>query len=93
MTISCNLYGKDDYKILQLAGKHKVVKCKNCGLISVNPPPDIDRLFNHYNQEYYAPWLEQNAARKKVWKRRFKKIQAFKPIGKMLDVGCATGDF
>lgn len=94
MTISCNLCGKDDYKILQLAGKHKVIKCKNCGLIFVNLPTENDRYISHYNQEYYALWLkEQFAAREKMWKRRLKKIQTFKRTGKLLDVGCGCGNF
>ena len=92
--INCNLCGESNYRILQLAGAHKVVKCKKCGLIYINPQPEEAILFEHYNQEYFAPWLkEQFVARKKMWKRRLKKVQIFKRTGKLLDVGCGTGLF
>ncbi len=92
--MNCNLCGQNNYKIVQSAGAYNVVKCKNCSLIYVNPQPEEAVLFNHYEKEYFAPWLkEQLAARKEMWKRRLKKIQAFKKTGKLLDVGCGAGLF
>ncbi len=93
MSGSCNLCGKNDFRVLHFAGRHRVVKCRNCGLIFVDPMLESEKLVDHYDQEYYAPWLEDNAVREEMWKRRFKKVQAFKLAGKLLDVGCGTGNF
>jgi 2-polyprenyl-3-methyl-5-hydroxy-6-metoxy-1,4-benzoquinol methylase len=91
--INCNLCNENNYKILQTDGPFNVVKCRNCGLIYVNPHPAEERLFNHYNEGYYAPWLKDQHSRRKMWKRRLKKVQHFKSEGRLLDVGCGYGDF
>lgn len=92
--INCNLCGQNNFRTLQADKSFEVVKCKNCGLIFITPLPEGDKLFNHYDKEYYAPWLkEQFISRKRMWKRRLKEVQSFKKTGKLLDVGCGTGLF
>ncbi|MFH1777504.1 MAG: class I SAM-dependent methyltransferase [Candidatus Omnitrophota bacterium] len=93
MKIICNLCGQDKYKVLEIIAAYEVVRCEDCGLIYINPFPETKKLFSHYNQEYYQPWLEQQSLRQKMWQQRVKKIQALKSTGKLLDVGCGTGIF
>ena len=41
--VPCNICNSDDYDVLFPAGKaqvHRIVKCKNCGLIYSNPQTD-----------------------------------------------------
>jgi hypothetical protein len=41
--VACNICNSDDYDVLFPAGKaqvHRIVKCKNCGLIYSNPQTD-----------------------------------------------------
>ena len=70
-------------------------KCKNCGMISVNPTPDQEFLDN-----YYEGYLEENKKDLKLWKQRKityeidkKWISKFIDKGKVLDVGCSGGQF
>ncbi len=91
---SCNICDGENFEILEADGDFKVVECQDCGLVFVNPQPDQTKLFEHYNEEYYAAWLnEQAVARKKMWRKRVKKIQRFEERGRLLDVGCGTALF
>ena len=93
--VNCNLCGSNDATTLEQEEPLALVKCRRCGLIYVNPQPSKQELFKHYGQEnYYAEWLgEQFQARKKMWQRRFRKIQTLKAPGRLLDVGCGSGIF
>ncbi|MFH1201757.1 MAG: class I SAM-dependent methyltransferase [Candidatus Omnitrophota bacterium] len=92
--VDCNLCGENNFDILQNSDPYKLVKCKKCGLIYINPQPEESSLAANYDQGYFTPWLtKQISVRRKMWKRRLKKIQPFKNTGRLLDVGCGTGQF
>lgn len=70
-------------------------KCKNCGMISVNPTPNQEFLDN-----YYKGYLEENKKDIRLWKQRKityeidkKWITRFIEKGKILDIGCSGGQF
>jgi SAM-dependent methyltransferase len=78
------------------------VKCPACGLIYQNPRPSFVEMAAYYPTDYesYAPepdsknssWLLRRAIQYGVAKRcRF--ITRYKRVGRILDVGCATGIF
>ncbi len=84
----------------------RVVKCQDCGLVYLNPRPDISELSTIYPSEYYAYHLaEKNVekentnsllfkARRHVYLSRLEK--ALSQCGqteslKVLDIGCADG--
>jgi SAM-dependent methyltransferase len=78
------------------------VKCNVCGLIYQNPRPTLDEMAFHYPPDYesFGPepdkeessWLLKKAFLYGVEKRcRF--VTRYKRAGRLLDVGCATGNF
>jgi len=92
--VNCNICGEDKTIVLQDAGPlFKIVKCKNCGLVYVNPQPDEKELSRRYNQEYYSLSIANNNLRLNSWRRRLKKIERYKKGKKLLDVGCGSGIF
>jgi glycosyltransferase involved in cell wall biosynthesis/2-polyprenyl-3-methyl-5-hydroxy-6-metoxy-1,4-benzoquinol methylase len=91
----CNLCAGNETKILEREGVHEVVRCQGCGLIYVDPIPESQSLFNHYDQAYYEPWLSSQAqARQRIWKERLHKLTRLKGSkGRLLDVGSGCGFF
>jgi SAM-dependent methyltransferase len=91
----CNLCGGDKFKIVEdEENPYYVLKCLHCELVFVDPVPDLSYLTTHYDESYYADWLAaQQTKRLKMWVRRLKNIEKASKKGRLLDVGCATGDF
>ncbi len=85
----------------------KIVRCKNCGLIFVNPRPKETEITKFYPEEY--SWKELVTPSSKI-PRLIKKLEKFyryqllsyevnKALrytglkkGRVLDIGCGTGD-
>lgn len=107
--VSCNLCGQDSFDIfvvrkdlsLFIPGDFRSVRCKNCGLVYLNPRPAADSMTEIYPDEYdqYSTAPSQERSHLKRWVRRrglHKRVQAilqYKKAGRLLDVGCATGLF
>jgi len=129
--INCNLCDKDETGLCfevkeKITGKEKfnVVRCKNCGLIYVNPRPKKDAILRYYPEDTY--WAYQHNENKSLkakvkeiimeeegnypqrkrrtfllrWLRRtcclvlknnVMIIIPYKEKGKILDVGCGSG--
>lgn len=85
-----------------LEGEFSVVKCKQCGLIAVHPKLSLADVSAYYPQDYISfpkAAVDENSFlnrldRKRGINRRCKIIidRVEKP-GKILDIGCATGNF
>jgi len=75
-----------------------VVECDQCGLAFVNPRPTVAEMQKYYLPEYY---LSPSTARpSRYLRRRFteeanylKELENGSGRKKLLDVGCANGDF
>lgn len=107
--VKCNLCGSDHYKVhlvrgdlnLFLDGEFRLVQCLNCGLIYLNPRPTPDELTalypDNYDQYNIAvcdePSLCTRLDRRYGLHKRCRAIMRYKRQGRLLDVGCATGDF
>jgi SAM-dependent methyltransferase len=78
------------------------VKCRNCGLVYQNPRPAIDQMGFYYPREYTPFNFQQELSRGSQiqrsiiqygFDRRRRIVLHYKKTGKLLDVGCATGEF
>ncbi len=77
---NCNLCGRDDdilcfeveEKITGTRGKFRVVKCRNCGLVYVNPRPTKVAISRYYPEEFYYAYRPYEDERKKLLKERIK---------------------
>lgn len=105
-TVACNLCGSPQNTVVYEMPDRRffreefftVVECNLCGLGFVNPRPDSLEIQKYYPAEYF-----QNAPTKdhhRYLHRRFskeasylKELQKLSGRKKLLDVGCATGDF
>ena len=98
---SIDLYQLKDW-ITKTPGVFQLVRCQSCNLLYLNPRPTWEELQGYYPEDYhpyrvYAKNAEYNLlqkARDVVWKRRAKAVLGYQPKGgRLLDVGCATGEF
>ena len=80
--LSC--YDKNDYSIY---------KCAFCGTLFVFNPPNSEDLTSIYSGIYYELPTESISRIRDENRRRLRIIRRYKPIGNILDIGCARGDF
>ena len=105
-TVACNLCGSDEQSLVYEMPDarffreevFKVVECKRCGLGFVNPRPTIEEIQRYYPAEYFQSLPKKSHDR--YLERRFSaEANYLKPVEngtgpkRLLDVGCANGDF
>lgn len=97
--VNCNFCGEDTYTILftHATSRTKMVKCKKCGLIYLNPCLS-DKDLTEFYEKSFAEWtkrcgLEDANRNKATINYILKLIGESKARGKILDLGCATGNF
>jgi 2-polyprenyl-3-methyl-5-hydroxy-6-metoxy-1,4-benzoquinol methylase len=101
LTTSCNVCGSTKKKFLINKNGFNIVKCKNCGLVYVDPQPPDDQIEKLYSFEKgYGTWrFDPLESKKKFNKKRkqfeeyIKLIERCKKPGFLLDVGCSSGLF
>ena len=105
---SCDLCKSNEFifvfsgpdRLTNLGGQFQVVKCKKCGLLRQNPRLAWDSLSQYYQADYIAYSLESEEKRSLsrlikrygVWKK-VRVIKKYKKFGKLLDIGCGSGQF
>jgi SAM-dependent methyltransferase len=106
--VNCNFCGHDSTELVNVGpdmllntGAFCLVRCLHCGLIYQNPRLKPDELSRHYPADYprfirhtaaLSPlqrWSQYHAVDRQ--RRRLERHTA--GCGKLLDVGCATGQF
>ena len=70
---------------------YRVVKCKECGHAYSSPRPE--NLYLYYQDVVDTEYLKNQEQRIKTAKKVIARIRNFAKSGRLLDVGCATGDF
>lgn len=97
--VNCNLCGSDSHKIVYKKPDNwtwftdfefPVVKCRKCGLVFVNPRPDMNEMENYYQKDYHSNRDTDSH------KERYRIQSEFLPYLNglsVLDIGCARGDF
>lgn len=107
--VPCSLCGADNWELhltrgdlnLFLGGNFRLVRCRACGLVYLNPRPPVERLGGLYRDDYdqytvavpaEPSWLAR-LDREYGLRKRCRVVLRRVARGRLLDVGCATGDF
>ncbi len=105
-TVACNLCGSERHTAVYAMPDRRyfreefftVVECDRCGLGFVNPRPTIAEMQKYYPAEYYQN--PPTTSHDRYLTRRFtaqagflKELESGSGRRKLLDVGCANGDF
>jgi 2-polyprenyl-3-methyl-5-hydroxy-6-metoxy-1,4-benzoquinol methylase len=100
---ACDLCGESSAGHAILFYKHNtpVVRCTGCGLLYSNPRWKGEHLFGVYgNDDYWEHYAERVkhtaldvAANQARWDPYLHVLGAVRQNGRVLDVGCATGEF
>ena len=91
------LWGRD--RLLAKEGRFRLVRCRGCGLLYLNPQPGPEELAGYYPQEYLPYAQEEAGSPLERWLRsyglakRCRLVARWKEGGRLLDIGCATGLF
>ncbi|MGC8787731.1 MAG: methyltransferase domain-containing protein, partial [Anaerolineae bacterium] len=105
--VHCNLCGADDTELVAEVEGFHIVRCRQCGLVYVNPRYREDFLQQLYTAEYYdhdgirngqaffgyEDYIADEENIKITFAKRLRTIERFANKGRLLDVGCATGFF
>lgn len=108
--IQCDLCKSDDYELMfelkdylhHIEGTFRLVRCRRCGLMYLNPQPTREELKKYYPSDYHAykplssvdsPFkrLDRYYGIDKRCRAVAKRLKRRK--GRILDIGCATGEF
>ncbi len=108
-TVPCDLCGSDRWEkaisgrdhLTGLPGSFQFVRCLECGLVRQNPRLIPSALDAYYPEDYpsFARSVEsrRNAIRRLDHRygqrKRVRVVRRFCRTGRVLDVGCGTGDF
>lgn len=95
--VDCVLCGSGDHDVVTIQRGYRIVECRGCGLIYVNPRPVPQWLESAYqsylpaDHDAIANWNRMMAALYTSARRRL--IRRFPAGGRVLDVGSAYGRF
>ena len=91
----CELCKGQDYEFIVQENSLNLVKCRKCGLVTVNPKP-TEKMLEEFYGKYFPPesdMLWQTQMKRVFHKEGLDKIKGYKTGGKLLDVGCGYGFF
>lgn len=83
--------------------RYKLVQCKHCKLITVDPLPPIQVIKEFYNIDYFdkdyrcgiktKSYYEEDKEQERKALQFLPLLKKIKPSGKLLEIGCAGGTF
>lgn len=101
-TVDCNLCGSSEHAFVYRRPDgfyftdewFDVVECRGCGLGFVNPRPTIEEIGRFYPNDYYGRQPPEDYTRRYEAQARYlQPLEAARKRPRLLDVGCAVGDF
>lgn len=97
--VSCNACGRDDAEPVEVQRGFRIVRCRGCGLVYVNPRPSAEALPAFY-AAYHSRGGKNEADWDRLMERVFREAAALFDAsrngngpGRLLDVGCGFGGF
>jgi SAM-dependent methyltransferase len=73
------------------------LRCRGCGLVWIDPMPSPEDLEGYYERAYdagaYVGFAEAEEVRRWIARQRLEAIREVARPGRLLDVGCSTGEF
>jgi SAM-dependent methyltransferase len=100
--LRCPVCSSEDGKWLTSRNQLRIATCVGCRHAYVWPTPSQEFLDGIYQNAYYHSgeshlgfndYASLAQARRRMFARHLNRIEAFVNRGRVLDVGCATGDF
>ncbi len=92
--VSCNLCGCNHTDLLYLKNGLRVVQCRVCDLVYLNPRSEKDAEVREREKGPAAPCGASFERERIIFERRILEVQRLKrKPGRLLDVGCGTGGF
>lgn len=100
--VNCNLCGHGKAKLLFIKDGFRHVRCNSCGLIYVNPrlKKSKEALDSFYTQSANSESLIKNLLerdyslkRQKIFCAELKKMERYRKLNRILDIGCSFGGF
>lgn len=92
--LNCNLCNSSNCELFLTTKYDSLFRCQSCGLVFASSR--IQDSNEHYSKDYFIEnYLneEYKTRRLQQAKQRLKEIKGFKGQGRLLDIGCGTGDF
>lgn len=100
--VLCKLCGGMEYKVEYREGKWQIFKCRECGLLSLQPQPAPSKLDELYDEDYFYNYTMEGTVREYIALRealrpgnvtRLEALARYILPGRLLEVGCAAGFF
>ena len=76
-----------------IRGTQRIVRCRDCGLIYVNPRPRAELVVDAYASAQDELYVSAAAGRMATFRRCLSIVEERANGGRLLDVGCAAGHF
>lgn len=93
--VACNLCGSRRTVLWDEVRGARLVRCLDCGLVYTNPRPALWVLMGSYEEEYSEAHEEPELLRQRqvMYRLELAEILRRRHGGRLLDVGCGTGEF
>jgi len=90
--IDCPVCGGRQFETLFVKRNETFVRCDDCTLMLINPPPDLAASVAVYDEDYSRAYIRKADKKLKRCSRWARRIQRrFVKSGRWLDVGCSAG--
>lgn len=88
----CKICDSNDSIIISEVNGIKILRCNNCGQFYADVEAHANQIV--YTQNYYVGYrMLENVGKQRYFKKTVEQITSLIPCGKLLDIGCGTGDF